>query len=646
MAGISTKLWLDASDFVRGIDKSKKSANSLKTSMSSIGSGIGSAFSGITKSVGAIGIAATGAAAAVGGIAYKLISIGEEGLQAENRIKSVVKTMGLFGTQSGDVANRLIEMADATELATGVDGDLIMSAQAKLATFKELAKTAGTTGGAFDRATQASVDMAAVFGGDASNYAVQLGKALEDPEKGLAALKRTGALTTSQIKAISEEFAATGNRAKAFDQVLQAIETQVGGAANATASGMSRIKVSIGQMLEEVGKPMSEVFSQFAADVAAMTPQIVASLSSLAPKIREVGSTLAAALSEGLSGDTTRLVKIGEIIGEAVVLGFKVALTRGFLEATESASRAIENLPVLKQIYGFDPFNLAGEKRSDYISKGKGRVTEGQIEDGIARIQSLFKEISISSSPKLSNPNLDSFNEEQRKLREKRGANKPILPTQPDAPEGPSAEKQAKAEELRLAQEAYRLEAEMVRARIAGDEAEIARLERKKAIQEEITRLEALGMTDKGAQIQAAIQVLGTKDMEKAQKLVDALQSKNVQVVMDLIGTKEMQKAQALMDKLKGVGVKDTAAKMVDARAAAEEADKNRKDKPKQAGSSGPPAAGQLGSVARATNIMMGRAANDGLLEENRRQSALLRSIEKNTKPKTVKPETADFVFH
>jgi hypothetical protein len=579
MAGISTKLWLDASDFVRGIDRSKKSASSLKTSMSSIGSGIGSAFSGITKGVGAIGIAATGAAAAIGGITYKLISIGEEGLQAENRIKSVVKTMGLFGTQSGDVASRLIEMADATELATGVDGDLIMSAQAKLATFKELAKTAGTTGGAFDRATQASVDMAAVFGGDASNYAVQLGKALEDPEKGLAALKRTGALTTSQIKAISEEFAATGNRAKAFDQVLKAIETQVGGAANATASGMSRIKVSIGQMLEEVGKPMAEVFSQFAADVAAMTPQIVASLSSLAPKIREVGSTLAAALSEGLAGDTSRLVKIGELMGEAVVLGFKVALTRGFLEATESASRAIENLPVLKQIYGFDPFNLAGEKRSEYIRKGKGRVTEGQIEDGIERIQSLFKEISIDSNPKLGNPNLDSFNEDQRKRREARGANNPILPTEPDAPEGPSAAQQAKAEELRLAQEAYRLEAEMVRARIAGDEKKIADLERQKAIQEEIVALNKLGMT--------------------------------------------------------GDKAKDTAAKMVDARAAADEADKAREKKQQ-----GGPSAGvsQLGSVAKATNVLMGRAANDGILEENRRQTSLLRTIKENTKPKTTNP--------
>jgi hypothetical protein len=586
MAGISTKLTLNASDFVRGIDRSKKSANSLKTSMSSIGSGIGSAFSGITKSVGAIGIAATGAAAAIGGITYKLISMAEEGIQAENRIKNVVKTMGLFGDQSDDVADRLIKMADATELATGVDGDLIMASQAKLATFKELAKTAGTTGGAFDRATQASLDMAAVFGGDASNYAVQLGKALEDPEKGLAALKRTGALTTSQIKAISEEFAATGNRAKAFDQVLKAIETQVGGSANATASGMARIKVSVGQMLDEIGKPMAEVFSQFAADVAAMTPQIIASLSGLAPKIREVGSTLAAALSEGLAGDTSRLVKIGELMGEAVALGFKVAITRGFAEATESALRLMEDYNPIRKMskwsqdtFGNDPFFNQG-KLSEEVSNAKGPIMENQIGDGIERIQNLFKEISVGSNPKKITQS--EWNDKRQAIQN----GKKILPTEPDAPEGPSAAQQAKAEELRLAQEQYRLEAEMVRARIAGDEKKIADLERQKAIQEEIVALNKLGMT--------------------------------------------------------GDKAKDTAAKMVDARAAADEADKAREKKQQ-----GGPSAGvsQLGSVAKATNVLMGRAANDGILEESRRQTSLLRTIKENTKPKTTNPEIQIPVF-
>ena len=619
MAAITTKLTLNTANFVSGIDRSKKSAAGLKSTMSSLGSGIGTAFSGIAKSVGAMGLAATGAAAAIGGIAYKLISIGEQGLQAENRIKNVVKTMGLFGSQSGDVADRLIKVADATELATGVDGDLIMSAQAKLATFKELAKTSGITGGAFDRATQASIDMAAVFGGDATTYAVQLGKALEDPEKGLAALKRTGALTAQQIKEISQEFTQTGNRAKAFDQVLKAIETQVGGSASATASGMARIKVSVGQMLEEIGKPMSEVFSKFAADVAKMTPQIVESLSSLAPKIREIGYTITAALAEALQGDTSRMVKIGELIGEAVTIGFKTAITRGFMEATESAFRFFENLPVVKQIGDFDQklkeFQSSRAEQagmevpewmkpkpgvSDYISKGKGRVTEGQIEDGIERIRSLFKEISVTNTPQKQTPS-DFFSKDRVAAEAKRN---PILPTQPETPQGPSAEAQKKAEELRMAQEQYRLEVELVRARIAGDQKRIDALQREQAIREEITRLEALGMTGKDPKADSKL------DPKKAE-----------------------EKARER--------IRQTAAKMVDARAAADQAAQGPKKAPGDSGG----AVAQLGSVAKATNVMMGRSANAGILEENRRQTALLRTIEKNTKTKGETPKIPDLVF-
>jgi hypothetical protein len=81
---------------------------------------------------------------------------------------------------------------------------------------------------------------------------------------------------------------------------------------------------------------------------------------------------------------------------------------------------------------------------------------------------------------------------------------------------------------------------------------------------------------------------------------------------------------------------------MVDARAAADEADKAREKKQQ-----GGPSAGvsQLGSVAKATNVLMGRAANDGILEENRRQTSLLRTIKENTKPKTTNPEVQIPVF-
>jgi hypothetical protein len=136
-----------------------------------------------------------------------------------------------------------------------------------------------------------------------------------------------------------------------------------------------------------------------------------------------------------------------------------------------------------------------------------------------------------------------------------------------------------------MAQEQYRLEVELVRARIAGDQKRIDALQREQAIREEITRLEGLGMTGKNA--------------------------------------------------------KDTATKMVDARAAADQADQNKKKAPVDSGG----AVAQLGSVAKATNVMMGRSANAGILEENRRQTALLRTIEKNTKTKGETPKIPDLVF-
>jgi hypothetical protein len=47
-------------------------------------------------------------------------------------------------------------------------------------------------GGNFDRATQAAIDMGAAGFGSAEQNAAQLGKALNDPITGLAALRRSG----------------------------------------------------------------------------------------------------------------------------------------------------------------------------------------------------------------------------------------------------------------------------------------------------------------------------------------------------------------------------------------------------------------------------------------------------------------------
>jgi hypothetical protein len=62
--------------------------------------------------------------------------------QPNARIKQINESMGLFGEATNKVNNRLIEYANATARATGVDQNQIKLAQAKLLTFKELATSA------------------------------------------------------------------------------------------------------------------------------------------------------------------------------------------------------------------------------------------------------------------------------------------------------------------------------------------------------------------------------------------------------------------------------------------------------------------------------------------------------------------------
>ena len=155
-------------------------------------------ISGVFSLKGAITGALAGGGAAA--LATKLNAAGEAGNTANARIRSVATSMGLFGEEAGAVAQRLTELAEKTELQTGVDRNAIKLTQAKLLTFRELAKTAAAVGGNFDRATSAAVDLAAAGFGSAEQNATQLGKALNNPIKGITALARAGVTFTEQEK--------------------------------------------------------------------------------------------------------------------------------------------------------------------------------------------------------------------------------------------------------------------------------------------------------------------------------------------------------------------------------------------------------------------------------------------------------------
>jgi phage-related minor tail protein len=138
-------------------------------------------------------------------------------------------------------------------------------AQAKLLTFKELAVSADEAGGAFDRATQAAIDMGAAGFGDAATNAVQLGKALNDPIKGVTALAKSGVTFTEQEKDKIKTLVESNKLLEAQDMVLKAIEMQVGGTALATANDSDKMKVAFSQLSETIGLTLLPLMQKFTA---------------------------------------------------------------------------------------------------------------------------------------------------------------------------------------------------------------------------------------------------------------------------------------------------------------------------------------------------------------------------------------------
>jgi hypothetical protein len=236
--------------------------------------------------IGAAAFAAVGAGAVVMG--KQLLDAGERAATSNARIEQITKSMGQFEGATDQVTDRLVTLAEKTAKLVGVDQNLIKEGQALLLTFKSVSADANKVGGVFDRATKAAIDLAAAGFGSVTTNAVQLGKALEDPIKGLAALGKSGVTFTAEQKELIKTLVETGRVAEAQDIILKAVETQVGGTAEATANASDRMKVAFSQLQESLGQRLLPVFEKFATFfVDTLIPRMETLYNQAAPYVLE-----------------------------------------------------------------------------------------------------------------------------------------------------------------------------------------------------------------------------------------------------------------------------------------------------------------------------------------------------------------------
>ena len=246
-------------------------------------------FSTLGK-VGAVAAAAGLAIAAKATIDFATASVNaaQEAQVADARFAQVAKQMGFVDGAFAGATKRAGEYAGALSKQIGVEDESIKAVQAKLLTFKAVGQTVDEAGGQFDRATQAAYDLAATGFGTAESNATQLGKALQDPVKGLASLARAGVTFTASEKDTIKALVESGQAGKAQEMVLAAIEKQVGGTAAATATSAAKMKVSFSELQESVGGALLPVLNEFADTLVPIFDSLQGPLTAVAKSVADV----------------------------------------------------------------------------------------------------------------------------------------------------------------------------------------------------------------------------------------------------------------------------------------------------------------------------------------------------------------------
>ena len=321
--------------------------------------------------------AAVPATAALAGMATFLIKAAkgaEEARIAQRGLANVLQRMGYERA-----TDRVSAYAEELEKVLAVDADVIKRTQTKLATFKNLTATVDEAGGAFDRATLAALDLAAAGFGSAETNAVQLGKALQDPIKGITALARAGVTFTETEKDKIKALVESGDLLEAQNMILGAIETQVGGTAEETRSGFAAMQLAIARVSDVFGEFMLPILDavipkleQF-ADWAERNPE---KMKTIALAIAGVSAAIVA-MNVALATNPIVLLA-GAIAGLAIIIAMNwPAVKQFFINLRNEIDKTLGPLDELvglffqgageafnlgKTLFGSRPFPASGQK--------------------------------------------------------------------------------------------------------------------------------------------------------------------------------------------------------------------------------------------------------------------------------------------
>ncbi len=257
---------------------------------------IGKAFGPLGAAIASpLGIATLAIGALTAGL-RKAIDLATIQQQAEAKLAAVIKATG---NAAGFTAEQLFDQAKALQAVTIFGDETIISAQAIIATFKNI------RGDAFARTTQAVADMATVMGTDLKSATLQVAKALNDPATGLTLLNRSGVTFSQTQKDIIKGFVETNQLAEAQGVILGELESQFGGAAESQTKtfggAIQQLKNTFGDFLEIVGEAVGPAVADFGKLLIELLPVIKANLIPLLKTLAGIFSLIVVPIAKVIS---------------------------------------------------------------------------------------------------------------------------------------------------------------------------------------------------------------------------------------------------------------------------------------------------------------------------------------------------------
>jgi len=366
----------------RELKKADDAVASSSSKMEKAVERINKSFSLLGVAIGAAGI----------GLAFKKVF--DATAEQERVTAQLNATLVSTGGAAGKTADELLNTAASLQKVTRYSDEAIIGAQNLLLTFKEI------KGDNFDRATEAILDMSTAMGQDLKSSTIQLGKALNDPIKGLGALSRVGVQFTESQKDLITTMAETGRVAEAQVLILKEMESQFGGSAeaarNTLAGALEGLSNAFGDLFEAQGSalgPMKQslndleailsdpAFVQGAQDIAAAILSIGTAAAEALPAIIDftkwVGEELAAKVGGTAADDIPRLES--QLASLRKELAFYEQNGHGASMGTEELRANIAKLEAqLKTAHEFQENLVVSTKKAAVASTGAAKAVTAQ----------------------------------------------------------------------------------------------------------------------------------------------------------------------------------------------------------------------------------------------------------------------------